>query len=271
VDYCCIALHKNASVDATWEILAAEGFELLYSEELPDGAKNIYALVSARFPLAEMPNSFEAVRDCHMVHFDQIDWRSQWGMLAEEETLSIDLREYCVPKNGELKNTFSMFPGVGFGDLSHPTTRQVLQMMAPFVEGKFVVDLGCGSGILSLAAAKLGARGVCGIDIDSAAIAHAKANARLNALDEVITFQLPHAPLLLPEKTPLLLAMNMVYNEQEAAWNSQPLLHSLPLICMTAGVLKSQRDLYLEQCSLRGWQLVDTLCDGKWCAFQFCT
>lgn len=72
-------------------------------------------------------------------------------------------------------------PGVAFGTGTHPTTRLCLQWLldAP-VAGCTVLDYGCGSGVLAIAAAKLGARAVLGVDIDPQAIIAARANSAAN-------------------------------------------------------------------------------------------
>ncbi|MDE2259022.1 MAG: 50S ribosomal protein L11 methyltransferase [Betaproteobacteria bacterium] len=81
-------------------------------------------------------------------------------------------------------------PGQAFGTGSHPTTQLCLawlEMHRP--EGQHVLDYGCGSGILAIAARMLGAKRVVGIDIDPAAVQSAKDNAKRNAVD--IDFYLP--------------------------------------------------------------------------------
>jgi len=74
-------------------------------------------------------------------------------------------------------------PGLAFGTGHHPTTRMTLEclerLMAP---GANVLDVGCGSGILSIAAAKLGAESVLGVDVDKVAIRSARANIRANGV-----------------------------------------------------------------------------------------
>jgi ribosomal protein L11 methyltransferase len=75
-------------------------------------------------------------------------------------------------------------PGVAFGTGAHPTTRMCLRWLeANVTGGERVLDYGCGSGILAIAAMKLGAGSAIGLDIDSDAVAQARENARANAVD----------------------------------------------------------------------------------------
>jgi ribosomal protein L11 methyltransferase len=75
-------------------------------------------------------------------------------------------------------------PGVAFGTGTHPTTRLCLAWLAQNMpRGARVLDYGCGSGVLAIAAAKLGAREVIGTDIDEQALDAARANSERNGVD----------------------------------------------------------------------------------------
>jgi ribosomal protein L11 methyltransferase len=81
-------------------------------------------------------------------------------------------------------------PGVAFGTGSHPTTKLCLRWLDKHIhDGETMIDYGCGSGILAIAAKKLGAAHVLGIDIDSQAIEAARQNALANGV--ACEFQLP--------------------------------------------------------------------------------
>lgn len=83
-------------------------------------------------------------------------------------------------------------PGLAFGTGSHPTTRLCLQWLENHIAGgEYVMDYGCGSGILAIAAMRLGAGSAVGIDVDPQAIAASKANAAQNAVEAA--FYLPGA------------------------------------------------------------------------------
>ena len=83
-------------------------------------------------------------------------------------------------------------PGLAFGTGSHPTTALCLRWLDQTdVKGKTVIDYGCGSGILAVAAALLGAKQVWAIDIDPQALDATQANAKRNGVSEIIQCGLP--------------------------------------------------------------------------------
>ena len=78
--------------------------------------------------------------------------------------------------------TIVVDPGRAFGTGAHPTTRLTLELLQELEPGS-LVDIGCGSGVLSIAAAKLGFAPVLGIDVDEAAVEATAANARVNGVE----------------------------------------------------------------------------------------
>jgi ribosomal protein L11 methyltransferase len=80
-------------------------------------------------------------------------------------------------------------PGMAFGTGTHPTTQLCLELMERSVisNWKLVIDVGCGSGILSIAALKLGADKVLGVDIDMESVKNSRENADLNGIGEELT------------------------------------------------------------------------------------
>lgn len=86
-------------------------------------------------------------------------------------------------------------PGQAFGTGAHPTTRLCLELLLD-VEPGSLVDLGCGSGVLAVAAARLGFAPVTGLDADEAAVAAARANVAANGVDvEVVRADALAGPL----------------------------------------------------------------------------
>jgi len=111
------------------------------------------------------------------------DWvarsREQFGPIRVSATLWI-VPTWRSPPEPDAINLV-LDPGLAFGTGSHPTTRLCLQWLERSIAGgETVLDYGCGSGILAIAALKLGARRAVGVDIDPDAVATARANARRN-------------------------------------------------------------------------------------------
>ncbi|MEZ5651182.1 MAG: 50S ribosomal protein L11 methyltransferase [Burkholderiaceae bacterium] len=125
-----------------------------------------------------------AIGDCRPVH-DQ-DWvrltQAQFEPFAVGERLWISPSWHAGPAPaGRLRLTID--PGLAFGTGSHPTTHLCLQWLEEHLRpGQNVIDYGCGSGILAIAAMQLGAGGATGLDIDPLALVAADRNALINGV-----------------------------------------------------------------------------------------
>jgi ribosomal protein L11 methyltransferase len=111
------------------------------------------------------------------------DWvratQAQFHPIRIEDDLWI-VPTWCTAPDPRAVN-IALDPGLAFGTGAHPSTRLCLSWLRHNIEaGCSVLDYGCGSGILGIAAARLGAREVVGVDIDTQAVAASAANARLN-------------------------------------------------------------------------------------------
>lgn len=120
------------------------------------------------------------------------DWaaRSQASLTAVHAGRFIVAPPWDLPAEGVDKTVIVIEPSMGFGTGHHPTTRMCLRLLSEIdVADATVLDLGTGSGVLSMASALMGARSVVGIDIDQDAIDSAETSARMNTLPDTITFQ----------------------------------------------------------------------------------
>jgi len=112
-----------------------------------------------------------------------------WVQLTQSQfdPIRITARLWIVPSWHEAPDpgaiNIELDPGMAFGTGSHPTTRLCLEWLCDTVRpGCTVLDYGCGSGILGIAAARLGAADVLGVDIDEKAVEAARDNAARNGV-----------------------------------------------------------------------------------------
>ncbi|HEV2074806.1 MAG TPA: 50S ribosomal protein L11 methyltransferase [Thermoleophilaceae bacterium] len=113
------------------------------------------------------------------------DWEERWKRF--HGPVLVDGRLYVRPPWGEPAVRPGVVevvidPGRAFGTGSHPTTRLCLELMLALRPEGSLADLGCGSGVLSIAAAKLGFRPVTALDADRAAVDATVLNARANGI-----------------------------------------------------------------------------------------
>lgn len=199
--------------------------------------------------------------------YPPIDWSAQWsshGYNFRDGFVHINLHDFGYDKEKMLKLT----PGPGFGDLSHPTTKLVLGMLSQYVPEKYVIDIGCGSGVLSLAAAAMNATHVHGIDIEPDAVEHSKANAKVNHLEKITSFSLP-SEFKKPKTKEIVILMNMIQSEQLVAWNSVKSIHEMPGTALISGILSADKEAYLKQAGMWGWTLVKEYELDEWSGFVF--
>ena len=111
---------------------------------------------------------------------DAADYENEWKKYYNPiKTKNITIVPTWIEYNpGKDEKIMRLDPGMAFGTGSHATTRMCLQLMD--VEGKDVIDVGCGSGILGIAAKICGAKSVYMCDIDAQAVEFATKNAELN-------------------------------------------------------------------------------------------
>lgn len=122
------------------------------------------------------------------------DWEREW--MDNFHPMKFGERLWICPSWREVPEpeavNVMLDPGLAFGTGTHPTTALCLTWLDGLdLQDKTVVDFGCGSGILSLAALKLGAKKVIGIDIDPQALQASLANAKRNNVDDRLELYLP--------------------------------------------------------------------------------
>ena len=186
----------------------------------------------------------------------QVDWSEQWKQGIHEQVLD---RLTVVPPwladGRDPAKTIVIDPGMAFGTGEHATTRGVIRLMQRIIRaGDHVADLGAGSAVLAIAAAKLGARHVAAIEVDHDAISNAEENVRRNEVHDVVTVIEGDAAILLPLIAPVrVITANII---------SSALLELLPIMAsaldsdgaaILSGILDEERPMMLRALNESGW------------------
>ncbi len=172
-----VAIENSDEFDALFQYELAEDL-VLWQDNTVSGlfdATVDVAAVAARV----------GIRDFLIENIEEQDWvRKSQSQFAP---IQISPRLWIAPSWHERVDhnatTIVLDPGLAFGTGSHPSTRLCLTWLAEHIQGgESVLDYGCGSGILAIAAAKLGAARVSGVDIDPVAVTVAQENAEKNKI-----------------------------------------------------------------------------------------
>lgn len=254
-------------MDTVWEELTQLGVNLLYSEEDADGKSLIYGSLSKDIRKETLLRQCPLIESIVNAKLPDIDWNSQWSIHGQDYHdgyVHIDLAQYDCP--GQV---IRLQPGPGFGDLSHPTTRLMLKMMSRHVSNRHLIDIGCGSGVLTICGIAMGAISAEGIDIDPDAIVHSKKNAELNDIGDKICFKLSEETVEMIAPHGSIVVMNMIQTEQEAAWQVLRGFCEGATDLITSGILESERQGYLKLVRKWGWELHEEIVEEGWCCFLF--
>jgi ribosomal protein L11 methyltransferase len=160
----------------------------------PDDDANI----ASRLAEAASAAKLETVPPFTVEEVAEQDWvritQSQFAPIRVTDRLWIVPSWHDAPDPGAIN--IELDPGMAFGTGSHPTTRLCLEWLCETVRpGVSVLDYGCGSGILGIAAARLGAESALGVDIDERALEAALDNATRNGVGHILRIQHAIAPL----------------------------------------------------------------------------
>lgn len=132
----------------------------------------------------------DAIKNIELNQVAEEDWANAWKAyfkpvaVGPRVVIKPTWEEYR-PKEGEL--IIELDPGMAFGTGTHATTVMCLEALQEVMQGgEEVFDVGTGSGILAIAAAKLGAKKVLAVDMDATAVRTARENVELNGVDSIV-------------------------------------------------------------------------------------
>lgn len=200
------------------------------------------------------------------------DWANNWKQyykptrIGEHIIIKPSWEEY-TPKENDV--VLELDPGMAFGTGTHETTALCLEAVERYVKsGDTVLDIGCGSGILSIAAGKLGASRIDAIDIDSVAVKVAQENVSRNALSSIIFCR--EGDLLKGGYQPARITVANIVADVILRLIPAAYTHTLPGgIFITSGIIEERADEITEAAQQAGFAQLESLSRGSWRALVF--
>ncbi len=150
-----------------------------------ENAVEAAAFLSERFKYAEI--DFKITNSS----VNDESWKDNWKKFFKTTEIGdkLVIKPSWEDYDGTSRKILNIDPGAAFGTGTHDTTKMCLELLEKYVKnGDDVLDIGCGSGILSIAAVLLGARKSIGVDIDETAVKISGENAELNGISDKTEF-----------------------------------------------------------------------------------
>jgi len=241
------------------------------------GAQGVHedgnALVTHFPPEADIESVASAVRDADpgadivVGRAADTDWSEAWKSLLSTQVVgALRIAPPWLADDLDRAWTIVVDPGMAFGTGDHPTTRSVVRLMQRFaVAGARVADLGAGSAVLAIAAAKLGARTVTAVELDSDAIGNANENVERNGVASIVHVMEGDAILLLPLLAPVdVILANIVSGVHAELLPVMATSLSDGGHAVISGILCDERDMLSAWLGDGGWSIDDEDVEDIW-------
>lgn len=194
------------------------------------------------------------------------DWADTWKqyykpVLVGERIVVKPIWEEYEPKNDEL--VVELDPGMAFGTGTHETTRMCIQALERYVsEDATVFDVGCGSGILAIAAAKLGVKLSVGVDLDPVAVESSKENVKYNNLNNIEILE-GNLVEVIDGKADVVVA-NILAEIICILTDDVKRVLKDNGIFITSGIIHDRVDMVCEKLEATGFEVIEKNRDGEW-------
>jgi len=202
---------------------------------------------------------------------DEEDWAESWKeyfwpqKIGKQIVVKPTWREY-KQNNGEI--VIEIDPGMAFGTGTHPSTSLCVEMLEKYLNpDDSILDVGTGSGILLLAAARLGAKNLSGIDIDEVAVKIAAQNLIINGI-EADRFNITTGKIsaITKGRFDLIIANILTDVIIEIILDVKRLLKDNGFfIC--SGIVEGNKEIIIKKLQSGGFEIVDIIIKEKWAAF----
>ena len=195
------------------------------------------------------------------------DWTEAWkALLSTRSVGGLRIAPPWLAADEDPATTIVVDPGMAFGTGDHPTTRGVVRLMQRLeMRGARVADLGAGSAVLAIAAAKLGARAVSAVELDPDAIGNATENVERNGVADAVHVLEGNAIVLLP----LLAPVDVILANILASVHVELLPVMAPALshngrAVLSGILVEERPVLASVLDELGWEIIDEDVEDIW-------
>lgn len=235
-----------------------------FAEE--DNIEDVLEYVNERLTeLKEMGLDLGEAKVEHEKMYEE-DWANTWKQYYKpskvgEKIVVKPIWEEYEAKEGEL--VVDLDPGMAFGTGTHETTRMCIQALERYVkEESTVFDVGCGSGILAIAAAKLGAKLAVGVDLDPVAVESSIENVGYNKLNNI---EILHGNLVevIDGKADIVVA-NILAEIICILTDDVKRVLKDGGIFITSGIIHDRVDMVCEKLEATGFEVIEKNRDGEW-------
>jgi ribosomal protein L11 methyltransferase len=205
---------------------------------------------------------------------DDEDWSTAWKkyykpfQLTDRIVIKPTWEEYTV-KPGDI--VVQMDPGMAFGTGTHETTRMCSILLDKYItQDCKVLDVGCGTGILSIISAKLGAEKVQAADIDGVAVRVAKENVEINGeTAKIEVFQGILSDINPDINKYSIIVANIIANVIIDLSSLIPYYLDKNAFFITSGIIKERKQDVIDACNANGMSCIEAIEMGEWVAMVF--
>ncbi len=219
--------------------------------------------------LAELHQAFGSDVAGSLRQLPEVDWTEQWRTGLGPRTIGrlVVTPSWAVPMEGAAA-TVIIDPESAFGTGEHGSTRTALRLLdRHLVPGARVLDLGSGSGILAIAAVRLGASRATGVEVDAEVEPIARANTVRNGVASEVTFVTGDAAVLAPLLGPAeMILSNILRTVNVSLLPAIRQALAAGGVAIFAGMELSEREEFLPVLGLAGFVVIEEAVDEAWWA-----
>lgn len=198
------------------------------------------------------------------------DWKDNWKEYFKPAKITdrivVKPTWETYEKQSEDELIIEIDPGMAFGTGTHETTTLCIKLLEKYAEkDDAVLDVGCGSGILSIAAALLDIKNILGVDIDPVAVEVSKENVELNGVSDVVKIQSGDLTKGIDYKADVVVANLMADLVMMLSCDVAKHLKGKGVF-ISSGILVEKKEKVSEAIINNGFEIVEVLEQGDWCA-----